>query len=354
MPQEVQVQIFPFQLEWMGGRNTLQQSAFSMRNAYICLEDMKESDVILPLIIEKYGERMAFRTSNELLGKDFDINSITQIHFFPAYPTYAVFEIAYPDGPSRFEVVRAPSDGTLNHLNDFLFKEEFSFPSAPLLPRGENSNSSASTSDAYEAAENSQPVINGVSTPEFQTEEAYEEVALKLVDETIEERVNSESNLEVELPMEPAAKEETVTNEVGKTRSSLSTTSISSDTNVGSEKNKVTTEEIANGEPDIELEEGTENDQTQPIGFSKTSRFAKLCLLKDIIAEEKIDTKHFRDDGRVYMVTRPMEESSKIKLLPIDTVGRGVTTFKKYGLKFNRYFIHIYRRKSHRPLTGVT
>ncbi|EUB63588.1 hypothetical protein ECG_00882 [Echinococcus granulosus] len=313
MSQQVGSQIFPIHLEWLGGRNTFQQSNFSVRNAHICLEDMKDSDVIMPVTLVKHGDKVIFRTNNERMGKDFNLSNIVNIHVFTSDPTYAVFEISSNNGPYRFEVIHAPGNETLNQVHDFLFTRNFAYASAQILPRKENSPTS-SNSDTYEAPETGQPATNGVSTPELQTEEGYEEVAVKLVDQMINGHESPSTSPEVEDPVQ--VKDEVASEEVGKTRSSSSTTSVSSDTNIEKiqkEDNSVVSD---NWESRINHQEVNEAEAPRTIEVSRPRHFCKLRLLTNIIAEEGIDTRHYHDDGRLYVVSRIAFQSTKIRPLP--------------------------------------
>ncbi|KAL5963013.1 hypothetical protein TSMEX_009202 [Taenia solium] len=326
MPQQVEGQIFPIPLEWLGGRNTFQQSNFSVRNAHICLEDMKDSEVILPVVLEKRGDQVIFRTSNETIGKDFDLSAIANVHVFPSDPTYAVFEIASKNGPSRFEVLRAPGNEPLKQVYDFLFTRNFTQPPAPIRPEGENHPASF-TSDTYEAPETEQPVTNGVSTPEMQTEEGYEEVAVKLVDETINGHKNSLPSSEMEVPTQ--VKDEIAGEEVGKLRSSPSTTSVSSDTNVDKVQNEDVLVESDDDEPEKRPQGVHEVEAPRTIEVSRPRHFGKLRLLTNIIAEERIDTRHYHDDGRLYVVSEKAFRSSKTRPLSTDSIVKEFGTGSK-------------------------
>ncbi|VDM30676.1 unnamed protein product [Hydatigera taeniaeformis] len=316
MPQQVEGHIFPIHLEWLGGRNTFQQSNFSVRNAYICLEDMKDSDIVMPIVLEKRGDQVIFRTDNETMGKDFGLSAIVNVHVFPSDPNYAVLEISSSNGPSRFEVLHAPGNEPLKQLYDFLFARNFAYPPASDQPREENSPI-PSTSDTYEAPETEQPATNGVSTPEMQTEEGYEEVAVKLVDETINGHESSSPASGMEVPVQ--TKDEIANKEVGRLRSSPSTTSVSSDTNVDMKHNADTSVESVKDESDSRHQKVLEVEAPRTIEVSRPRHFGKLRLLTNIIVEEGLDTRHQRDDGRVYVVSRKAFRSSKIRPFSTDS-----------------------------------
>ncbi|KAL5112098.1 hypothetical protein TcWFU_005169 [Taenia crassiceps] len=285
MPQQVEGHIFPIHLEWLGGRNTFQQSNFSVRNAYICLEDMKDSDVIMPVELEKCGDRVIFRTNNETMEKDFDLSAI---------------------------VLHAPGNEPLKQVHDFLFTRNFAQPPAPIQPRGENSPA-ISTSDTYEAPETGQPATNGVSTPEPQTEEGYEEVAVKLVEETINGHESSLASSEMGVPVQ--VKDEVAGEEVGKLRSSPSTTSVSSDTNLDKLQKEDILAKPVDDESDLRPQKLHEIEAPRTIEVSRPRHFGKLHLLTNIIAEEGIDTRHYHDDGRLYVVSWRAFRSSKCRSL---------------------------------------
>lgn len=335
MPQQVEGHTFPIHLEWLGGRNTFQQSNFSVRNAYICLEDMKDSDVIMPLVLEKCGDRVIFRTNDEAMGKDFDLNAIVNVHIFPSDPTYAVFEISSINGPSRLEVLHAPGNEPLKQIYDFLFTRNFVQPPAPIQPEGENSPAS-STSDTYEAPETGQPATNGVSTPEVQTEESYEEVAVKLVEESINGHGSPLPSLEMEVSVQ--VKNEITSEEVEKLRSSSSTTSVSSDTNVNKIENEDVSVEFVVDESDARPQEVHEVKAPRTIEVSRPRQFGKLRLLTNIIAEEGIDTRHYHDDGRLYVVSSKAFRPSKIRPL---SAGNSVT---EDGTGSTKYVRKVYRK----------
>lgn len=321
-PQQVESQVFPFQLEWIGGRSTFSQSSFSARNALICLEDMKESEVALPISLLKTQNQVVFRSGNKMMEKVFDLDDIVQIHCFPTDPTHAIFEINLYDGSARFEVVRTPGNESLKSLQDFVFTHNFAYTSAPVLPK-QNNESSASVSDGYEAPELTQPATDGGVSLNFQTTEGYEEVAMQNVDEPIN-KLPSPASRSGDTPSAMEVKAENSVEEVDRAREIPPATPISSDTrmNMGTEGIPV---ELIHGAKEDDADEDTSKNegliQEQPqqkqrnvkAEASKHQKFAKMVTLKELIAEERIDTQNYHDDGKFYVVSKKGPKPSNRK-----------------------------------------
>ncbi|KAM3174797.1 hypothetical protein ACTXT7_009796 [Hymenolepis weldensis] len=314
-PQQIESQVFPFQLEWIGGRSTFSQSPFSARNALICLEDMKESEVVLPIILVKTQNQVVFRPGNKMMEKVFDLNDIVQIHWFPNDPNYAIFEINLYDGSASFEVVRTPGNESLKNLQDF------AYTSAPVLPK-QNNESLASVSDGYEAPEPTQPAIDGSVSLNFQNTGGYEEVAMQNIDETINKHASPASR-PGDTPSAMEVKAEISVEEVDRAREIPPATSISPDTprNRGIEEIPVELiDEAKEGDIDKSTSKNEGLIQEQPqqqinakAEASKHQQFAKMVTLKELIAEERIDTKNYHDDGRFYVVSKKGPKPSNRK-----------------------------------------
>ncbi|VDL18937.1 unnamed protein product [Hymenolepis diminuta] len=321
-PQQVESQVFPFQLEWIGGRSTFSQSPFSARNALICLEDMKESEVILPIILVKTQNQVIFRPGNKMMEKVFELDDIVQIHCFPTDPNHAIFEINLYDGSARFEVVRTPGNESLKNLQDFVFTRNFAYTSASVLPK-QNNESSAPVSDGYEAPEPTQPAIDEGVSMNFQTAEGYEDVAMQNVDEPINKLPSPASRSEDTLSaMEVKAKNSV--EEVDRARQIPPAIPISSDTRKNRSTEEIPVELIHEAEEGDVDEDKSENEgliQEQPqqkqrhakAEASKHQKFAKMVTLKEFIAEERIDTRNYHDDGKFYVVSKKGPKPSNRK-----------------------------------------
>lgn len=356
MPQQQLVgQVFPIQLEWLGGRSTFQQSQFSARNARICLEDMKESEQIMPVILEKHGAQIAFRTDNQIVSI-IDLDDIVQVHCFPKDPSYAVFEIIAHTGSARFEVVRAPGGESLKSIHNFLFTYAYANQSLPVLPVESNNESTPPVPDAYEAQEPTQPATNGIFTPEFQIEEGYEEVAVNRVGAVVEAAETLKNPLARAMPSpveheEEEEEEERVVEEVDKTRSSPSTTSVSSDSHPNDKNPEIISDELLHSSNDSDKEDSIlveedleehkklqqQQEKLKTIEVSKPRKFGKLQTLTEIIAEEKIDTKHYQDDGRLYVVSKKAPKLSNSR--PPSSQASGFSESHKPNKYVHQFFV---------------
>ncbi|VDN97088.1 unnamed protein product [Rodentolepis nana] len=304
--QVVESQVFPIQLEWIGGRSTFIQSSFSPRNAYICLEDMKEQHIAVPVVIEKMKNLVVFRQDNRMMDKVFEIKDIVQIHCFPTDPNYAIFEINEHDGSARFEVIRAPENESLKVLQDFIFTPHFVNPSAPVLPE-QNAESSSPVSDGYETPKPIQTVTNDGTSPNFQVTDGYEGMEVQIIDETINERVTPASRSK-DSPGVGETKAEISVKEVDRSRETPSTTSVSSDTLIKSRQPEDFTVELIHESPlrNEKLTQQEPEQQQRPLKTVtiKQRKFAKLVTLKELITEEGINTQNYFDDGKFYVISR--------------------------------------------------
>ncbi|KAM7541313.1 hypothetical protein Aperf_G00000036833 [Anoplocephala perfoliata] len=291
--QQPEGQVFPIQLEWLGGRSTIQQSLFSARNAQICLEDMKESERAMPVMLGKQGNQISLRTNDNMVNF-IDLNDITQVHCFNKDLNYAVFEISANDGSARFEVFQAPGGESLKSIQDFLSGQDYTNRSAPSPPEEPQNGVTLPVPEPYEAQGPPQPATNGVSTPDSQMEEGYEELGRNRVDEAGAKE--SEGQLEGEEEVEA----------VDKARSSPSTTSVSSDGHPDDRNQEDTDKEesvLAEEEPRELQNQQRQQKEPKQIEVSQPQKFGKLRSLTEIIAEEQIDTKHYRDDGLLYVIS---------------------------------------------------
>ncbi|VDD83314.1 unnamed protein product [Mesocestoides corti] len=282
------------------------------------MEDMKESDSATPIVLEKAAGKLIIRTNDNALKKDFDLSAVKQFHCFPSDPQYGVLEICYDDGPARLEVLRAPNREVIEQVHNFIFMKDFAYPPPPVLSKVET----PSLPDSYERPESGQHFTNGVSTLEFHTEEGYEEVALKLVDETLNQSVSP-----VLIPEG---------DQVKRTRSTSSTSSVSSDSQRGEENNDEVSTEQSDREPAVEPQVTKEPETKHFTRPSSERRFGKLRLLSDLIEEECLCQKHNHDDGRLYIVSKKPSDASKIRPLY-----NGVTILEGHSYP-KKYVYNIY------------
>nr|CDS32109.1 expressed protein [Hymenolepis microstoma] len=321
--QLVESQVFPIQLEWIGGRSTFIQGPFSVRNAYICLEDMKEQNVAIPLIIEKMQNLVVFRQGNRTMDKVLELEDIVQIHCFPTDPNYAIFEINEHDGSARFEVIRAPENESLKILQDFIFTPHFAGPSAPVLPE---QNANCPAYHEYETPKPNQIVTNDGASPNFQVTEDYEGMAAQIIDETINESASPAARSR-DSPSAMGTKAEISVKEVDRSRETPSTTSVSSDTPVNSGHPQEFTVELINEETEDSTQQEPQKQQQQqqerpPKAVTSNQRkFAKVVTLTEIIAEEGINTQNYCDDGKFYVVSRKGPRPSNPKSFKLQSSG---------------------------------
>lgn len=292
-------QIFPSSLEWLGGRTTIQGSAFSARNAHICMKDMMEEDEQrASIMLEICAGKLLFR-SGTTVHSEFDLSAIQQIHIFSTDPEYAVLEICEANAPARMEVLRAQNREVLQQICNFILQKEIKYPAAPTAPWEEDAAKSREAEtqpsfvDSYAAPDTDHPVSNGASTPEFQMEEGYEEMARQI----IEDSLNMPEILQSQEHNEPRSR---------------STTSASSDSDGHTPISIDHTEARQElSVPPIGKPEPKKNE----IPAKKDRSFGKVRLLEDLIAEDRICKKKHADDERVFLLTKKAPSKPKVTAL---------------------------------------